>query len=157
MSKRFHPVSSFGLPRAHFPRFHPVSVPLQTAALTLAKSSLPLARFRIRIGNETSNYHQRLPSLGGSPSQTLSLLSPSFAHFFLPFDICNQQPETASAGSSSFSLPDVRWNETTPSELVCLSSLLPLFLRLSFFLFFFFFFLSGTKVEVEKVSHVNCN
>ena len=76
--------------------------------------SLPLARFRIRIANETSNYHQRLPrssppSYTFSLSLSLSVPSLSLSRLFLFSDICNQQPETTSAGSSSFPLPDVRW------------------------------------------------
>lgn len=111
-SKRFHPVSLSSFSRAFPPALPPpFSCPLSLSLPPSFPLSLSLARFRIRIANETSNYHQRLPRGGPSGKTPLSLfLSSSFALTLFPSDICNQQPETTSAGNTGFPLlAVVRW------------------------------------------------
>lgn len=80
------PCFPFYLPRFHHPSPLPIPPPPpQTTSPFLSLSlppSLSFPRFRIRIANETSNYHQRLPRGGPSGKIPLSL-SLSLSHFFL--------------------------------------------------------------------------
>lgn len=82
-SKRFHPVS-LSTSRASTTPLLSLSLLLHLRQPLPSSLSLPpslsFPRFRIRIANETSNYHQRLPRGGPSGKTPLSL---SLSHFFL--------------------------------------------------------------------------
>ena len=112
--------------------------------------SLPLARFRIRIANETSNYHQRLPR-SSPPSYTfslsLSLSLPFRSHAFssfLTFAISSRKQHRQVAAVSLYLTFD--GNESNYLLRASLSSLsLPF--RIPFF----------KQREVAKISYANCN